>query len=62
MKSGTERFMCKKDEECGFKTTSNVHVSERHRSNLKNEMLILVQNENQNKIFKKRKDFSFSDY
>lgn len=62
MKSGTERLICKKDEECGFRTTSNAHVSEKHRSNLKNEMLILVQNENQKNIFKKIKDFSFSDY
>lgn len=53
MKSGTERLICQKDEECGFKTTSNVHVPERHRSNLKNEMLILVQNENQNNVLKR---------
>lgn len=44
----------KKDEEYGFKTISNVHISERHTSNLKNEMLILIQNENlEDRIFKK---------
>lgn len=44
----------KKDEEYRFKTISNVHISERHTSNLKNEMLILIQNENlEDRIFKK---------
>lgn len=57
MKSGTEKLICKKDEECGFKTISHGHVSERHRTNLKNGMLILVQNENQDRIFKKIKIF-----